>query len=301
VSLVRWLWFALALVAGATMRASGLSAQSHSSSMVLRPVPSLPVRGTVARLLVRSAPVGNSHDALMDITGEAGGEPLHFARRAGGAFESLLGVPLEGGDTLPVWLRVEWRDRVDTTIVGLVVRTPVFPNERLAVPPAMLAPDSATQAQIDSEIARAREVSQHSHQTPRLWHGRFRLPRLSRITSRYGTTREFNGAITNRHLGTDFAGGVGQPVAAVARGVVALVGSFYLAGRAVYLDHGGGLVTGYFHLSQVDVAVSDTVRAGQVIGAVGRSGRVTGPHLHWIARYGGITVDPMSLLELRER
>ena len=75
--------------------------------------------------------------------------------------------------------------------------------------------------------------------------------------------------------------------------MVALVANFYLAGHAVYLDHGGGLVTGYFHLSRVDVAAGDTVAAGQIIGAVGRSGRATGPHLHWIARYGGITVDPM--------
>jgi murein DD-endopeptidase MepM/ murein hydrolase activator NlpD len=265
----------------------------------VRPIPSLPVRGTIARLIVRPETLGKSEDAVVGISGEAGGEALHFTRLAGGGFQSFLGIPLEGGDTLPVWLRIERRGGVDTTIVGLVVRTPVFHSERLTVPPDMLAPDSATQARIDSEIARAREVSQHSHQTPRLWRGRFRLPRASRITSRYGTTREYNGAITSRHLGTDFAGAVGQPVAATARGVVALVGNFYLAGRAVYLDHGGGLVTGYFHLSRVDVTVGDTVRAGQIIGAVGRSGRVTGPHLHWIARYGGISVDAMSLLQLR--
>jgi murein DD-endopeptidase MepM/ murein hydrolase activator NlpD len=80
--------------------------------------------------------------------------------------------------------------------------------------------------------------------------------------------------------------------------VVALVADFYLAGRAVYLDHGAGLVTGYFHLSQASVAQGDTVAAGQRIGAVGRTGRVTGPHLHWIVRYGGISVDPMTLVEL---
>jgi murein DD-endopeptidase MepM/ murein hydrolase activator NlpD len=79
---------------------------------------------------------------------------------------------------------------------------------------------------------------------------------------------------------------------------VALVADFYLAGRAVYIDHGGGLVTAYFHLSRAEVAEGDTVTAGQRIGAVGRSGRVTGPHLHWVARYGVISVDPMSLLKL---
>jgi murein DD-endopeptidase MepM/ murein hydrolase activator NlpD len=89
-------------------------------------------------------------------------------------------------------------------------------------------------------------------------------------------------------------------VHAAARGVVALVANFYLAGRAVYLDHGGGLVTGYFHLSRITVREGDTVKTGQVIGAVGRTGRVTGPHLHWIARYGRVTVDPMSLVGLPE-
>jgi murein DD-endopeptidase MepM/ murein hydrolase activator NlpD len=123
-------------------------------------------------------------------------------------------------------------------------------------------------------------------------------PRPTRITSGFGSGREFNGRVTDRHMGTDFAGKVGAPVRAAGRAVVVLVARFYLAGNAVYLDHGGGLVTGYFHLSRVVVAAGDTVAAGQVIGAVGRSGRATGPHLHWIARYGGITVNPVSLFAL---
>jgi murein DD-endopeptidase MepM/ murein hydrolase activator NlpD len=79
-----------------------------------------------------------------------------------------------------------------------------------------------------------------------------------------------------------------------------MVANLYLAGRVVYIDHGQGLVTAYFHLSRADVAVGDTVTAGQRIGAVGQSGRVTGPHLHWVARFGTIAVDPMSLLALEK-
>jgi murein DD-endopeptidase MepM/ murein hydrolase activator NlpD len=108
----------------------------------------------------------------------------------------------------------------------------------------------------------------------------------------------YNGEVQSRHLGTDFAGAIGAPVRAPAQGVVALVADFYLAGRAVYIDHGAGLVTAYFHLSKALVREGDTVVAGQRIGLVGRSGRVTGPHLHWVARYGAISVDPMSLLNL---
>ena len=141
-------------------------------------------------------------------------------------------------------------------------------------------------------------MSRRAHDTPRLWRTAFVRPRPSRITSFYGVGREFNGTVTSQHLGTDFAGKVGAPVRAAGRGVVRLVANFYLAGRAVYLDHGGGLMTAYFHLSRTVVVRGDTVAPGQLIGAVGRTGRATGPHLHWIARYGAVTVDPMSLFRL---
>ena len=180
----------------------------------------------------------------------------------------------------------------------LSVAREAYPRERLKVAPRMARPDSAAAVRIEREVAQARAIARASHGAPSLWVGAFRLPRPSRITSRFGAAREFNGEITSRHLGTDFAGKVGAPVTAPARGVVALVADFYLAGHALYLDHGGGLVTGYFHLSRTLVAPGDTVLPGQPIGEVGRTGRVTGPHLHWIARYGTINVDAMSLVEL---
>jgi murein DD-endopeptidase MepM/ murein hydrolase activator NlpD len=96
----------------------------------------------------------------------------------------------------------------------------------------------------------------------------------------------------------DFAGAVGAPIKAANRGVVALVDTFFLAGRVIYIDHGAGVVTGYFHLSEPLVSVGDTVTRGEIIGRVGSTGRVTGPHLHWTARYGTQTVDPLDLVEL---
>ena len=105
----------------------------------------------------------------------------------------------------------------------------------------------------------------------------------------------FNGTLTSRHLGVDFRGAVGAPVTAANKGVVALVGDFFLAGNVVYIDHGGGVVTAYFHLSKTMVSQGDTVSRGQEIGLVGSTGRVTGPHLHWSARYGTVTVNPLDL------
>jgi hypothetical protein len=270
---------------------------AHSPiSIGTRPAPA--ARGSVVWLVARP---GGKPDTSLTLDGTAAGEPLHFERLPHGRFRTLMGIPLEGGDTLPITLRLSTGETTDTVLVGLAVEHPIYVSERLTVAPKYAEPDSAARARIDGELAESRALSREAHDTPRLWTGPFRRPRPTRITSVYGTAREFNGRVTSRHLGTDFAGKVGAPVRAPARAVVALVADFYLAGHAVYLDHGAGLVTGYFHLSRVDVAAGDTVAAGQVIGAVGRSGRATGPHLHWIARYGGITVDPMSLFRLGDR
>jgi murein DD-endopeptidase MepM/ murein hydrolase activator NlpD len=230
--------------------------------------------------------------------GEVAGEPLHFEPSRNRIFRGLIAVPVEAPDSLPVSLFLELPGRTDTLPIFVPVRRAGYSSEMLSVPPAYARPDSAAVVRIQSEIERSRQVSRTSQGTPRIWRGSFRLPRRSRITSRFGTARVYNGEVQSRHLGTDFAGAIGAPVRAPGRGVVALVADFYLAGRAVYIDHGTGLVTGYFHLSRADVREGDTVKAGQRIGAVGRSGRVTGPHLHWVARYGAISVDPMSLLEL---
>jgi murein DD-endopeptidase MepM/ murein hydrolase activator NlpD len=258
--------------------------------------PAPATRGNVVWLYVRPA-VGPA-DTSITLDGTAAGEPLHFERLDDGRYRSLLGIPLEGGDTLPITLGRSTGAITDTITLRLAVRHPAYANERLTVAPRYAQPDSAARARVDAELAQSRGISRRAHDTPRLWWGRFVRPRPTRITSVFGTGREFNGSVTSRHLGTDFAGKVGAPVRAAGRAVVALVARFYLAGNAVYLDHGGGLVTGYFHLSRVLVADGDTVAAGQVIGAVGQSGRATGPHLHWIARYGGITVDPTSLFAL---
>lgn len=108
----------------------------------------------------------------------------------------------------------------------------------------------------------------------------------------------FNGTLTSRHLGVDFRGKTGDPIVAANRGVVALVANFFLAGNAVYIDHGNGVVTAYFHMSKPLVAAGDTVARGQTIGLIGSTGRVTGPHLHWSARYGALTVNPLDLVAL---
>jgi murein DD-endopeptidase MepM/ murein hydrolase activator NlpD len=100
-------------------------------------------------------------------------------------------------------------------------------------------------------------------------------------------------------MGLDLRGRRGQPAYAAAAGRVTLTGRFVYQGNAVYVDHGFGVVTAYFHFSSIDVEEGDIVEAGQVIGRVGSTGRSTAPHLHWSAYVHGVNVDPESLIGFR--
>ncbi len=221
------------------------------------------------------------------------GEPLHF-RVEDNVLSAFAAVPVDSTNGLTLALLCTDGARVD---VRIATRDGEYPLERLTVAPRFSAPpDSALLARQRREAARAAEVSRASHDTPRLFTEPFLPPRTTRITSGFGSGRTFNGTVTSRHMGTDYAGAVGAPVRATNRGVVRLVDRFYLGGNVVYLDHGDGLVSAYLHLSRQRVAVGDTVQRGDVIGEVGATGRVTGPHLHFIVRYGNVTVDPESVV-----
>lgn len=270
-------------------------AHEAKAQLALESEPARPARGALIRL--RVTPTLNA--LVTEVRGEIDEEPLHFVTADSGIiWTALAPVPVEGGDSLPILLVLVHSERHDTIRTAIAVTQPTYPSEKLSVAPRMAEPDSAGRVRIARDIARARAVSRAAHATAQLWEGGFRLPRPSRITSDFGTGRDYNGKVTSRHLGTDFDGKVGSPIIATNRGRVALVARFYLAGNVIYLDHGGGLISGYFHLSKALVKTGQVVEKGQLIGRVGRTGRVTGPHLHWIMRYGGITVDPMSVLGL---
>ncbi len=132
----------------------------------------------------------------------------------------------------------------------------------------------------------------------RYFDGVMGLPSSGAISSPFGTRRSYNGGeLRTFHSGTDFAAPPGSPVVAPAAGVVVMARELPVRGNAVAIDHGWGVVTAYFHLSAINVAVGDEVTAGQVIGAVGSTGRSTGPHLHWEMWVGGVQVDPMQWVQ----
>ena len=219
------------------------------------------------------------------------------ARDGASSTQWLAAVPIDSTRGITVSIACDGGTPVS---VRLAVDSGRYRNERLRVSPRFSAPpDSALALRLEQEAARASAVSRGALETPKLWRDSFVAPRVSRITSTFGNRRTFNGETVSWHNGTDYAGAVGTPVRASNRGVVRLVGAFYLGGNVVYLDHGAGLTTAYLHLSRTLVAVGDTVERGATIGRTGATGRVTGPHLHFIARLGGITVDPLTLVGRR--
>lgn len=272
----------------------------------LRVTPAEVTPGSIVRLTLL-APATTS-DSIVSIRGEMAGEQLHFLTRDAALWRALAGIPVDATDSVAARVIIERSSGVaDTSAVWARLPRP-RPQQRarrgrarrLSVDSRFTRPlDAATQERIDRENARAREVGRRSHSTPPLWTTSFLRPRSSTVTSRFGSGRSFNGVMTSRHLGVDFRGVVGAAVRAANRGVVALVDNFFLAGNVVYIDHGGGLVTGYFHLSRTLVSEGETVERGQEIGLVGATGRVTGPHLHWTARYGTLTVNPLDLVAIQ--
>lgn len=262
---------------------------------VVTTLPEVPVAGAFVTVVVTGA-----GSAAGRLGGEMGGERLHFELGADSTWRALGGVPVATEDSVEVRLVIPDGERADSSSHWIRLAAADLPVERLRVDPRYSRPLSkALQARVDRELDSARAVGRRSHDTPRLWDGRFTLPVESRVTSPYGVRREYNGRLRSRHLGTDLDGKKGSPVRAPARGVVALIGRFYYAGNVVYLDHGRGLTTGYLHLSAVNVAVGDTVERGGLVGRIGATGRVTGPHLHWTARYGVVPLDAMTLVGAR--
>jgi murein DD-endopeptidase MepM/ murein hydrolase activator NlpD len=296
------------------LAATSLAAQAQSAPPTLGVVreplsltvtPTRPEIGSLVLLSIRRSSA--SGDSIVGITGWMAGEPLHFRGDSTGVERAFGLVPLEASDSVIARVVVRRSSgEIDTLRSALFVPHRVNPvggrparARRLRVSKVYTArPDSLTEARVERENEEARAVGRRAHSTPALWTQPFVRPRSSRITSNFGSGRLFNGRLASSHGGVDFAGQPGDSVRAANRGVVVLVDNFFLAGNVVYIDHGAGVVTGYFHLTQALVAVGDTVARGQEIGLVGATGRVTGPHLHWSARYGEHTVDPMGLITL---
>jgi murein DD-endopeptidase MepM/ murein hydrolase activator NlpD len=213
-----------------------------------------------------------------------------------GRWQALIGIDVDvkpGRYTIAVDAQGNAGAHHDT--IALAVRRRVFGTRTLKVDPAFVSPPPEVEPRIQEE-ARMLGALWADSSAPRLWSGRFVPPVPGRSSSRFGALSIFNGEPRNRHSGEDFASPEGTPIVAPNSGRVALAGDLYFSGNTVVIDHGVGLFSLLAHLSAIDVKQGEDVAAGQRIGLVGATGRVTGPHLHWAVRLNGARIDPSSLL-----
>jgi murein DD-endopeptidase MepM/ murein hydrolase activator NlpD len=179
--------------------------------------------------------------------------------------------------------------------ISVKAATYPYPTQELTVAPSQVHLS-------DQDLQRHRAESRRivalwSLETP----VRFTLPLAAPLRDApeptgFGNRRIFNNEPRNPHNGVDFSATLGTPVLASANGTVVLAEDHFFAGNSVFIDHGGGLITMYMHLDQIDISKGQQVSRGQVVGKVGATGRATGPHLHYGVRWHGARIDPGQLL-----
>jgi murein DD-endopeptidase MepM/ murein hydrolase activator NlpD len=204
------------------------------------------------------------------------------------AWHGLVAVDLEkaAGDYALVLTALQASGEKISCELGVHVTAGKFPTESLKVAPQFVEPNPEQLERAKSEQRRLREIYA-TRTAEKLWHGKFRAP-LDGVTSgaNFGRRRVLNGEPSSPHTGVDFPAPTGTPVHAAQAGRVVLAEPLYFSGNTVLIDHGLGVYTLYGHLSQIAVTAGDKLSTGAVLGKVGATGRVTGPHLHW-----GLTVN----------
>ena len=234
------------------------------------------------------------------IRATAFGHSVHFfPSRDDGMWRGLVGVDLAteaGVYTVAVRATMPDGQSVRSTYT-LTVEQKEFPTRHLSVSPSFVNPPPDELDRIQREAAQVAAIFREGS-GERQWRGGFAAPVPGQSTSSFGRRSVYNGEPRSSHTGTDFRAGEGTPVKAPNSGTVVLTGDLYFSGNVLILDHGGGLYSYFAHLSAIDVTEGDVVTQGRVIGRVGSTGRVTGPHLHWTVRLNEARVDPLSLMAL---
>lgn len=263
------------------------------------PTPSPTPLPLYAQIALTSAQVVQGHTGAVRVTtnlvcrvwGALGDQPLTFVSQDGTHHLALFGIgamATPGTRPLRVAARAKGGQQV-TLATQLSVVEGNYGQETLYFAPEiakLLAPEIR-------ERERLRITRVFSTFTPQIyWEGVFDWPIAGRITSPFGTRRQYGDLFSSYHSGIDIVGQDTKIVRSAGAGVVVLAEELEIHGRAVIIDHGGGVLSGYFHLDQIEVKVGQQVDKGDPLGVMGSTGLSTGPHLHWELRVGGVAVAP---------
>lgn len=213
-------------------------------------------------------------------------------------FVALLGLDLQDEPgTHELTVDITNRDRSQQLSFNILVVKEKFHVEHLKLPKDKVDLDAKSLARWKAEQDHVKAALATDSQM-KLWQTAFVEPVNGKRTGIFGSVRIMNGQARNPHNGEDIGAPLGADVAATNDGIIRLTVDHIFSGKGVYVDHGLGLYSMYFHLSQVLVKEGDLIRAGQVVGKVGATGRATGPHLHWGVKVNGARVNPYALLAL---
>ena len=260
-----------------------------------------PLRPTTAKPapLILEQPATASQGALVAGRTRPGATVRHAGRvlRVADDGRFVFGIARDASGTIDIEASSTDGGRATASIRVLPRDWPI--EQVRGVPPATVNPPPAIAERIRREQERVSAA--RTRDDARLdWTQRFQWPVQGRISGRFGNQRVYNGSPGAAHSGMDIAAPRGTPVRAPAAGVVTFVDrDLYLTGGTLVLDHGHGVSSNFLHLSRIDVSVGQRVEQGQVIAAVGATGRATGPHLHWGMNWFDVRIDPLLLLESR--
>ena len=220
---------------------------------------------------------------------EFNGHPVLTTRGNDNRWYAVVGIPLTQKGDLTI------------TAAGKEYSTAVTPHkyeeQHIEIKETRkVNPEQTDMTRINSEYAQMTPVyASHNDFLSAGWEAMTR-PAQGPYSSGFGLTRFFNGQPRNPHSGLDIAAPEGAQIIAPADGRVVLTGDFFFNGNSVFIDHGQGLISMMCHMSRIDVKEGDVISRGQQIGLVGKTGRATGPHLHWSVSLNNTRVDPKLLL-----
>jgi murein DD-endopeptidase MepM/ murein hydrolase activator NlpD len=258
----------------------------------------------VTELTVNPLPILQGETTVVQVTtsqpvsliGSLAGRDLSFFMTSENVYSALQGVHVMADPGIyPFTLKGTLDDGTQFSFEQMVILRPLgyIQEKILGVDPSTMDP-AVTKPEDDQIKEVISKVNPEKY-----WNGVFVSPGYDPnwITSTFGNRRSYNGsAFTYFHAGVDYGGGTGLPIKSPAAGVVVFASPLTVRGNATIIDHGRGIYSGFWHQSEFHVQVGDRIESGQVIGLVGGTGRITGPHLHWEVWVNGVQVNPITWL-----
>lgn len=234
-----------------------------------------------------------------DIQARYNDQPVFISKSASGERRLIVGIPIasRAGEEAEITVSDSKVGQLLETI-RFAIADKAYPEQHITLPPSKdkhVHPSPEQLARYARE-AKEQQAIYKAYSTDKTGWPSFVLPTQGPLAANFGRKRFFNGEARAPHLGMDIPAPQGQPVVAPAAGVVTQTGDYFFNGRTVMIDHGQGLVSMLCHLHEIKVKAGDVVQQGAVVGTVGKTGRATGPHLHWTVSLNDARIDPLLVL-----